>query len=378
MPVRKIKVLHILNSLAIGGTERMLINLVNQMDPDRFEHQICCVSSRGEAAGQLQERVRCFDMGKGAGRDLLMPRKIARLIRSEQPDIIHTRSWAGVDGVIAQKLAKLVTGNSRLVHSEHGRNLPYIHHEPFKSRVVRRVVYQLSDVVFAVSAELRDHFCRETGFAPERMQVIPNGIDVTRFAPADVRSVRAEFGIAENEFVIGMVSRLNPTKDLLTLVRAFARLHQRGTSRGIRLLIVGEGSERTVVEQFAQQEGLQKDIILTGARDDVPRLLRGMNAFTLSSLSEGLSGAILEAMCAELPVVATSVGANSELVSEGATGFLFAPQDDAALADRLQRLIDNPELARQFGAAGRQRVVQHYSFDSMVRRYEELYSSLVP
>jgi sugar transferase (PEP-CTERM/EpsH1 system associated) len=378
MSSRRIKIMHVLNSLSVGGTERMLVSLVNRMDSERFEHLVCCVSQRGEAASLLAAEVRCFDMGKGAGRDLLMPRKIASLIQSERPDIVHTRSWAGVDGVIAQRVARLITGNSRLVHSEHGRNLPYIHCEPFKSKVVRRIVYHLADVVFTVSDELRDHYCRETGFATERVRVIPNGVEIARFDEADPRGVREELGIAADDFAIGMVSRLNATKDLLTLARAFERLARSAAEAKLKLVMVGEGEERKMIEQFAAEHDLQRQILLTGTRHDVPRLLRAMDAFALPSLSEGLSGAILEAMCARLPVVATAVGANPELVSEGESGFLIEPRDDAAMAERLSRLVADRDLARNFGLAGRRRIEQHYSLDRMVQRYEELYSSLVP
>ncbi|HZS05708.1 MAG TPA: glycosyltransferase [Blastocatellia bacterium] len=376
MAGRKIKVMHVLDSLSVGGMERMLINMVNGTDAGRFEHLICCVSRLGDAAGLLRPEVRCFDMGKGVARDLLMPRKIAQLMRAERPDVVHTRNWSGVDGVIAQKLTKLSLHRSRLVHSEHGRNLPYIHFEPFKSRVARRAIYHLADVVFAVSAELRDHYCRETGFSPRRMRVVPNGVNVARFDEADPKGVREELGIAADDFVIGMVSRLNPTKDLLTLARAFAEVYRTRSDQKLRLVIVGEGEERAKLESFAAGSGLEHAIILTGTRHDVPRLLRAMDAFALSSLSEGLSGAILEAMCAGLPVVATRVGANPELVTEGETGFLVEPRDGAAMAERLARLIADPEMARRFGAAGRRRVEQHYSLDAMVRRYEELYESL--
>ena len=368
--------MHVLDSLAMGGTERMLINLVNRMDAGRFEHVICCVSRKGEGASHLNPEVRCLDMGKGSARDWLMPRKIANLLRVERPDVVHTRSWSGVDGVLAQQLAKLNQRSGRLVHSEHGRNMPNIHTEPLKGRVIRRMIYHLADEVFAVSAELRDHFCRETGFPAARMRVIPNGVEIAKFDQADPQGVREELGIEANDFVIGMVARLNPTKDLLTLVRAFARLSQTTPERKPRLVLVGEGQERRKVEQFAAEQNLQRAIILTGTRDDVPRLLRAMDVFVLSSFSEGMSGAVLEAMGARLPVVATNVGSNSELVSEGETGFLVEPRDETTMAERLARLMANRELARQLGEAGRRRLEQSYGIETMVQRYEELYLSL--
>src|SRR5262249_20453460 len=158
----------------------------------------------------------CVDLGKGDGADYLAPLKIARVIRREAPDIIHSQSWSGVDAVIA----KLLTG-ARLVHSEHGRNYPHLDSEPLKRRIARRRLYHLSDAVFAVSNETRDYYCRETGFPRDRMRVIPNGIDVRRIddpgGDDPGGGAREELGIGADDFVIGTVARLDATKDSITL-----------------------------------------------------------------------------------------------------------------------------------------------------------------
>ncbi len=373
MGKRRIKILHVVDSLGVGGTERMLVEVIKGLDGERFEHAICCITRLGEIASCLPEWVKCYDMGKGARRDLLMPVKMAQLVRRLRPDIVHTRNWAGIDGA----LACLLERGPRLVHSEHGRNLPYIHFEPARRKVIRRFVYHLADAVFSVSGELRDYYCRETGFAPERMQVIQNGVDVARFDAADGNGARRELGIEADDFVVGVVARLSATKDLLTLARAFARLYRAQREPHLKLLIVGDGEARAELEDFAIEQGLTCAIILVGVREDVPRLLRAMDVFALSSLSEGMPGAILEAMAASLPVVATKVGATPELVIEGKTGFLVAPRADEEMAKRLSLLLANRELARELGAAGRQLVQRNHSLEVMLQRYEELYLSLV-
>jgi len=159
----------------------------------------------------------------------------------------------------------------------------------------------------------------------------------------------------------------------MTLARAFARLPQHGK---LKLLVVGDGSERARLEQFAAESGLKAAIIFAGARLDVPRLLGAMNVFALSSLSEGMPITVLEAMAARLPVVATNVGALPELIEEGLTGFLVEPRQAEAMAERLARLYDNQQLAKQFGDAARQRVEYDFSLDMMLRRYAELYVSV--
>ena len=366
----KIKILHVIDSLGWGGMERVVIDVANGLDRAQFEQTICCISRRGEAAGLLRDDVRCIDLGKGAQADYLMPLKLAQVIRRQQPDIVHSQSWSGVDAAIAQTM----TCGARLIHSEHGRNLPHIYAEPLKRRIARRCLYQKADAVFAVSAELRDYYCRETGFHAERMRVIPNGVDMRRIDEADRVGVREELGIATDDFVIGTVARLDATKDTITLARAFARLSKHS---GLKLLIVGDGSERARLERFAAESGLTSAIIFTGARHDVPRLLSAMNVFALPSLSEGLPITVLEAMAARLPVVATNVGALSELIKEGVTGFLVEPQQEEAMADRLMRLSTTRELAVPFGIEARHKVEREYNLDLMLHRYAELYFSVL-
>jgi sugar transferase (PEP-CTERM/EpsH1 system associated) len=312
-------------------------------------------------------------MGKETRRDLLMPLKLARVMRRERPTIVHTQSWAGVDGVIAAIMARA----PRLVHSEHGRNLPHIHAEPPKRKLARRLIYHAADVVFTVSEEMRQYYCRETGFPINRMRVIPNGVDVARFDAAEADGVRDELRISPEDFVIGVVSRINPTKDLTTLARAFARLYRAQREPRLKLLIVGDGEGRVELENFAAAEGLSRAMIFAGMRYDIPRLLRAMDVFALSSLSEGMPLTVLEAMSASLPVVATSVGANAELINDGETGFLVKPRDPEAMAERLARLSVDRGLARKFGAAGRRKVERDYSLNLMLKRYEELYLSLI-
>ncbi len=371
----KLKILHVLDSLNVGGMERVVINVANGLDPARFEQAVCCISRLGMAAHLLGAHVRRFDMGKGDERALLMPWQIAKLIRRERPDIIHTQSWAGMDGVIARAITRPFLKTGKLVHSEHGRNLPYIHHEPLKRKLMRRCAYELADAVFVVSEEMREFFCRETGFAPERMRVIHNGVDVAEIERADPRGVREEFGLAPSDFVIGTVARFQATKDLPTLVRAFAQLRQRQPR--VKLLLIGDGAERARLEQLADELNSATDVIITGIRHDVPRLLRALDVFALSSLSEGLPISVLEAMAAGLPVVATRVGMLPELLREGENGFLVAPRDFETLAERLAQLAANRELARRLGAAGKQTVARDYSLAAMLRRYEELYLSLL-
>jgi sugar transferase (PEP-CTERM/EpsH1 system associated) len=373
MAGKRIKILHVLDSLGVGGMERVVIDVVNGLDLAVFEQTVCCISRKGEAARFLRDNAGCVNLGKGSDADHLMPLKIASVIRAERPDIIHTQSWSGIDAAIA----KLMTRGARLVHSEHGRNLPYLYGEPLKRKVARRCLYHLADAVFAISHEVRGYYCRETGFPIDRVRVIPNGIDLRRIDRADRRGVREELGIADDDFVIGSIARLDKTKNTMTLARAFVKLQKSGQNLRLKMLLVGDGDKKVEIESYLVEQGMRDAVIFTGISHDVPRLLGAMNLFALSSLSEGMPITVLEAMSASLPVIATNVGALPELVEDGVTGFLIDPKDDQELAERIARFYDNREMARSFGAAGRRKVEREYGLDRMLDQYRDLYLSLM-
>jgi sugar transferase (PEP-CTERM/EpsH1 system associated) len=375
MAEKRIKILHVLDSLGIGGMERVVIDVVNGLDPAVFTQTVCCISRKGEAAHLLPGDAACIDLGKGANADHLMPLKIAAVIREKQPQIIHTQSWSGIDTAIAL----LFERGPRLVHSEHGRNLPYIHFEPLIRKVARRCLYHRADELFAISHEVRDFYCRETGFPIDRMRVIPNGIDPRRIdksAGSSRRGVRRELGICDDDFVIGTVARLDQTKDTMTLTRAFTQLCRSQQEPKLKLLVVGDGDKKVEIQNYVNEQQVRHSVIFTGLRHDVPRLLGAMDLFALSSLSEGMPITVLEAMCASLPVVATNVGALPELVEEGVTGFLVEPKDVIALAERFLRLYRRRELARDFGMTGRRKVEREFRLEQMLERYAELYQSV--
>jgi sugar transferase (PEP-CTERM/EpsH1 system associated) len=373
MANRKLKILHVLDSLGVGGMERVVIDVVNGLDPEIFDQKVCCISRKGEAADFLWKGADCIDLGKGGKADHLMPLKIARLIREVQPHIIHTQSWSGVDTAIAMVCSRL----PGLVHSEHGRNLPYIHFEPWKRKLARRCLYHRADAVFAVSSELRDYYCRETGFPLDRMGVIPNGIDPRRIDDAARFGVREQLGIDDDDFVIGTVARLDQTKDTMTLARAFTDLYRSQRDPKLKLLVVGDGEKKAEIQGYVDAQGMSRRVIFTGLRHDVPALLGAMNLFALSSLSEGIPITVLEAMCASLPVLATNVGALPELVEEGVTGFLVEPKNVADLAERISRFYQRRELARDFGMAGRRKVENEFRLDRMLERYADLYLAVL-
>ncbi|HEX4510569.1 MAG TPA: glycosyltransferase [Burkholderiaceae bacterium] len=380
-PARRLRVLHVLLSLEPGGLENGVVNVVNGLDPARFESEVVCLKHAGEFARRIADpSVRVHEMDWRGGNDLRLPLKLARLFRARRADIVHTRNAEPFfHGFVGAKLARVPA----LVHSEHGRT--------FDDRAVRFVVQRwmtrFTDAVFAVSTQLKTDLVRHVGLPEARVEVLYNGVDLGRFGVDDGAVVEAgsavgtdvharaawhaELGLPPGAFVIGSVGRLVAVKNYGLLLRACARAGL--AARRVHVVLVGEGPERAALEAQAQGLGIAAHVHLVGHRNDVQRLLPAFDLFVLPSLSEGMSNTLLEALAAGVPAVASDVGGNREIVRDGIEGRLFPSEDEGALADALSRLVDDAALRRTLGEAARQRARSSFDLRAMVGRYEELY-----
>jgi len=369
----KIRIIHVLDHFDVGGLQNGVVSLLNGLDPDLFEQRVCGITRVGGSRERVtQPGVAYYDMKKGPGHDPRMPLRLAHLFWRERPHIVHTRNWGAMDGIFGARLA----GVPAVVHSEHGRDQFNMRGEGRKRVWLRRLMFRLSDRVFTVSDELRSFFHRQTGYPLGRLGVLPNGVDLDRFVGRedDGAALRRELGLAEGAFVAGTVGRLDPVKDQMTLLRAAAALRARG--RQVNVLVAGDGPRRAELADFVRAEGLIPQVRLLGHRADTERLLAAVDVFVLPSLSEGMSNTILEAMAAARPVVATRVGGNPQLIKDGCSGLLFAPGDVQALADRLERLQDQPGDREALGLAARRRAEAEFSLPRMIGRYTDLYLGL--
>lgn len=362
----RIHIQHVLLSLRPGGLENGVVNVINRLDRDRFRSSVTCLQEAGAFAARLRgSDVAVHAMGLRPGNDLALPLRLARLFRRTRTDLVHTRNAeAFFYGLLAAKLA----GVRRVVHSEHGRALP----DTPRRMAAQRFLLRFTDAAFAVSQQLRRDLMTHLGVPGDRFEVIHNGVDVTRIARADRASARGVLGAAEGEIVVGSVGRLVPVKNYELLLRAFGRVAA-AASTSLRLVLVGDGSERARLESVAAACGIGPRTAFLGHRDDVADLFAGLDVFVLPSLSEGMSNTMLEAMAAGVPVVASDVGGNREIVEDGRSGLLFASRDEAGLAERLKRLVEDPACRARLGEAGRDRVALEFSMGAMIRGYEALY-----
>jgi sugar transferase (PEP-CTERM/EpsH1 system associated) len=361
---QRIKVVHIVRTLDMGGLEMVVLDLVLRRSA-RFDVAVLCLEQRGEMADRFEQA------GAPVTALKLTETSISRRIwllsaalRRLRPHVVHTHNVGPhVNGAVAAKFARRPV----LVHTKHGRN----YGELAKRKLLfqNRVASLLSDKIVCVSHDAANVARQMEKVAEKRIAVIHNGIDVSRFemSPAPCRSTETIRAIH--------VARLNPIKDQATLLRAVRIVVDR--LPGFHLDVVGEGPAATKVKQLCGELSLSNHVRFHGMRDDVPKLLRSADLFVLSSLSEGISLTLLEAMASGLPVVATDVGGNREVVQTGTTGCLVPSRDPQALADAIIRLCSNGKEAREMGMRGRQRVEQFFSVDIMVNAYEELYCNLL-
>ena len=369
---RVLRVMHVVNSISLGGTEKAILKITAGLTRS-FEHSICCI--RGcdpKLIGCSLPPEQVVALNLPVSRFSFFVPKLLHAIRAYKPDVVHSRNWGAIEAPLAARLA----GVPVVIHSEHGYEIDSLSHTPVRQRWMRRLVCSLADAVFTVSHQLREFHTSQAGIRPDRIRVIQNGVDTKRFAPDPTTRmrVRTQLGIAPSDFVIGAVGRLVPIKDYATLVRAAGRL---AVSRSdFKLLLIGDGPELLRLRQVAQSlPGVAERLLLPGRRDDIPALLSCMDVFVQTSLGEGMSNTVLEAMASSLPPVVTRVGGNPEIVTD-ACGWLFEPGDVERVSDVLGKLADDRSLAAVTGQAARRRAEEAFSNEAMLENYRQLYLEL--
>jgi glycosyltransferase involved in cell wall biosynthesis len=367
----KLRIAHCLETVGAGGVEQRRLLLARGLDPERYEQILICTKTVGAlpdrfaAAGVPLHRVGTF-------RRIFDPapyRAALRLVRAFRPHIIHGAVYEGVAlAAICGTLARVPVVIGEETGQPYGRS--------WKGHLLYRALIGLTDHAVAVAPEVRAYFTDRLGLAPRRVSLIVNGVAPPRaVAPAETAALRARLGIGDGEIVIGTVGRLFDWQKRHTdLFAAFRSLcDQRGD---LRLLLVGEGPDREMLERRAAELRIADRVIFAGYQGDARPFYTAMDIFALSSAHEGLALVLLEAMFAGLPVVATRVSGASLAVADGETGFLVEVGAPPRLADRLLALIEDADLRRRLGAAGHARAEEKFSADRYVGDVDRLYRRL--
>ncbi|MFZ5530241.1 MAG: TIGR03088 family PEP-CTERM/XrtA system glycosyltransferase [Pseudomonadota bacterium] len=372
-------VAHIIHRLDVGGLENGLVNIINRTPPERYRHAIICMTDYNPAfrARIRREGVECHALHKREGKDLGVYFRLRRLLIELRPDIVHTRNLSALEAQLPAWLA----GVRCRVHGEHGRDVHDIDGRNRKYNLLRRALRPLVDKYIPLSRDLEQWLKTQIGVPEEKIVHICNGVDSMLFHPAAQgrEPLPAQEFADKDSIVIGTLGRMQTVKDQLTLVRAFLLLLDSypDARQRLRLALIGDGPLREQAQQLLRQANALELCWLPGSRDDAPGLLRGLDIFVLPSLAEGISNTILEAMASGLPVVATQVGGNPELVLDGGTGVLVPPDDPRAMADALWQYLDDQQRLCRHGAEGRRRIEQEFSLERMVEKYLGVYDAVL-
>lgn len=350
-------------SLVAGGAETYALTIASGLDGSKYRALMCGIDQGGALEGEITRRgIAWFVMHRRQGIDWWLMWRMFKLFRREHVDVIHTHHFNQL--FYSLPAAKLL--GIRIIHTEHSI-------EAYKQRHLRwalRWMSALCHKVTAIGADGEQVLSRKVGIPAKRLTVIRAAVDFARFE-VDAASARAAMGLSPEHRVAVIIARLYPEKNHRLLLTAFRKIASEMPEA--RLLVVGDGIERERIEHHVEQLQLGEQVQLLGVRRDIPQILAASDVFVLCSDREGLPIAVLEAMAASRPVVATRVGDLPLVVKDGETGLLVNACDPEGLAGAIGTLLRDPERARQLGAKGRQLVQAQYNLESMLQEHQKLY-----
>ncbi len=362
---------HVLHRLSRAGAEVLAADLSRRLD-DRYRFVFFCLDEVGPLGDQLRgEGFDVVDLGRRPGVDLRVAGRLRRATREHGVGLLHAHQYTPF---FYAAVSRGLGARPPVLFTEHGRHYPDL-------RKLRRVwanklLFKPTDHATAVGRFVKRALVDHEGLPADRVDVIHNGIDPDQFNPDPVQraAARAQLGLDNDLLAVFHVARFHPVKDHATSIHAFALAHDQHPNA--RLVLIGDGDDRSAMERFAWDQGVAEHCLFLGVRDDVDRLLPAADVFILSSLSEGVSVTLLEAMAAQVPIVATEVGGNGEIIEHGRNGLLSPRQDPHALAANLITLLDNPDMRRRAGEAGRKRLLKHFTQQRMHDAYARLYAKM--
>lgn len=371
-------ILHVIHHLLMGGMENGLVNLINNIPESKYRHAIACIEDYSDFRNRIIcPNVEVFALKRSKIGVWRLRRELFELCRRLKPTIVHTRNQSGLDALLPARLA----GVPHCIHGEHGWDVDNLDGKSWKPKLLRQLHSPFIEHYITVSKHLQDYLIERVGIKPSRISHIYNGVDTNKFFPLPVKST--DFCLPQRFqgkglVLIGTVGRIEPVKDQATLLRGFAKLvatrpHLRDT---VRLAIIGGGALLSELQSLAETLNLSDLTWFSGAIDNIPDVLRLFDLFVLPSLNEGISNTLLEAMSCGVPIVATAVGGNIELVEEGVCGRLFEPGDIASLQRILAGYLDEPELMRAQGQTARKIALERFSLNTMVENYLAAYDRL--
>ncbi len=367
---RKRLIVHVMYSFGIGGLENVIVQLINTLPSDRYDHVVLSLTTVSDFKNRItRDDVRFVELHKAAGHAFSLYPKIYQILRALKPAVVHTCNLAALEIVPIAALA----GVPLRVHAEHGWDA----HDPDgtnpRYQWLRRAYRPFVSRYVAVSKDIQGYLHRRVGIPNSKIVLIANGVDTDVFTPhagagTVVRDLPFDPAI---HWLIGCVGRLQTVKNQPLLVRAFLRVladHPDASER-LRLVIVGDGPLRADIEVLLKDAGKSHLVWLAGARSDVADVMKMFHCFVLPSQAEGTSCTLQEAMATGLPIVATAVGGTPDLVADGLNGLLVPSGDEAALANAIWQLYSVPDVALKMQSANREKAISKFALSGMIVSY---------
>jgi sugar transferase (PEP-CTERM/EpsH1 system associated) len=370
---QQIRILHVIETLDVGGAETVVANIVNNTSPD-FRADVCCLMNSGPIAARIRPGVKILGLGKAKeGNDYRIPLRLSKILRNRKIDIVHSHDW----GTLLETIAAATIAGTYAVHMAHGPTSHYPLTDrwgPLK-RYIRRKAECLSSIklrcAIAVSDVVRKELVEDIGIPSRKVVLIRNGIDLADAPLGNLESKRGRLSLAPDDVLLVTVGRLAEIKNYPLLLKAFASAV--GRAPMLKLAIVGDGPQRSKLETYTARYGLSDRVYFLGERKDVRDWLALGHAFVLPSFYEGISIALLEAMAAGLPAVATRVGGNPEIVINGVNGYLVDSGSVEGLASALVDLAHAGTRRNLMGRAARERIEAEFDLKKVISRYEKIY-----
>jgi len=358
---------HLIFRFDIGGLERVMVNCINAMQTDNYQHVVIALTDVSDFAQHLNDSVAVYQLNKKSGKDLASHWRLFTLLRQIKPQILHTYNLAALEYHLAAKLAG-VQGN---IHAEHGRDNADPHGLNKKHNFLRKALAPFIDHFVAVSADLAQWLDTTVGIAQGKIVLIRNGINTDDF----YRQRTHQHQAIDNTLRFIHVARLDLVKDQANLIAAFAKLyHEKPTAQEVHLTIVGDGGQMKQLKQLAKELKVIEHIEFTGARNDIAELLAHADVFVLSSIAEGIPMTVLEAMASSLPIISTDVGGLAELITSDENGYLVEKQNTEQLFRAMKNYVKAPALLERQGKTARIFIENNFSEKNMVNEYIMLYN----
>lgn len=365
----KIHILQVVHSLVIGGAERVVCDLVRAFNDGEFTTSVCCLDELGEFGEDLQADGYSVDvLGRKPGINKNLILKLREIYKHRQVDLIHAHQYTPYFYAAS---ASLLNERKPVIFTEHGR------HYPDYLRIKRAFFNQLLRLTTAaytgVSEFTRKSLISFEKMPAERIKVIYNGIWLNGKGQGDRDGIKPLYGLKESDLLILSIGRMDPVKDFLTLIKAFALMKEQFPQAYLWIAGGGDINYFKKVEDLIKELKLEDKVALLGSRRDIQNLLCACDLFILPSITEAASMTILEAMASGKAVIAIKTGGNSEIVIHGETGLLVNVGDPVDLSTAMSRLLKNPLLREDMGKAGRRRVEDKFSMEKILKQYSELY-----